>query len=158
MAIYKKYTENNELNLYINGKLVYKKWLESGESKIFDVMAYDKYTLKSYMELHQEFDRNDLLLIKARVKLISTADGGRKGGIISGYRPNHVFEYNSEGRIEQTFVGDIVFEGSYLLEPGEERIVTVRFLPAQSIEKYLEKGKIWFIHEGAKRIGTAEII
>ena len=34
-------------NVYLNGKLIYKKWLNTGESKVFDVMAYDKYTLKS---------------------------------------------------------------------------------------------------------------
>jgi NAD(P)H-dependent FMN reductase len=31
----------------MNGKIIYKKWLDTGQSKIFDIMAYDKYTLMS---------------------------------------------------------------------------------------------------------------
>jgi len=48
--IFKKKTKDNELYVYMNGKLIYKKWLNTGQSKIFDVMAYDKYTLKSIKE------------------------------------------------------------------------------------------------------------
>lgn len=50
MSIFKEVTENNELYLYMNGKLIYKKWLLTGQSKVFDVMAYDKFTLKSITE------------------------------------------------------------------------------------------------------------
>ena len=45
--IFTEKTKGNELYVYMNGTLIYKKWLETGESKVFDVMAYDKYTLKS---------------------------------------------------------------------------------------------------------------
>lgn len=45
--IFTEKTKGNELYVYMNGKLIYKKWLETGQSKVFDVMAYDKYTLKS---------------------------------------------------------------------------------------------------------------
>ena len=48
--IFKKETKDNELYVYMNGKLIYKKWLKTGESKIFDLIAYDKYTLKSINE------------------------------------------------------------------------------------------------------------
>ena len=48
--IFKKKTKDNELYVYMNGKLIYKKWLNTGQSKVFDVMAYDKYTLKSIKE------------------------------------------------------------------------------------------------------------
>ena len=50
MSIFKEVTVNNELYLYMNGKLIYKKWLLTGQSKVFDVMAYDKFTLKSITE------------------------------------------------------------------------------------------------------------
>lgn len=39
--------KENELYIFMNGKLIYKKWLKTRQSKVFDVMAYDKYTLKS---------------------------------------------------------------------------------------------------------------
>ncbi|WP_181899514.1 hypothetical protein [Flagellimonas nanhaiensis] len=44
---YSKEIKNDELYVYMNGKLIYKRWLKTGQSKIFDVAAYDKYTLKS---------------------------------------------------------------------------------------------------------------
>ena len=42
--VFTKKTKDNELYVYLNGKLIYKRWLRTGESKVFDVMAYDKYT------------------------------------------------------------------------------------------------------------------
>ncbi|MGE8428009.1 MAG: hypothetical protein ACN6O7_09040 [Sphingobacterium sp.] len=61
----------------MNGKLIYKRWLDTGVSKVFDVMAYDKYTLASIKELSNQYG---LLTVKARIKLIPTEDGGRKTG------------------------------------------------------------------------------
>lgn len=46
MAFFKE-IKKDELYLYMNGKLIYKRWLKTGQSKVFDVMAYDKYTLMS---------------------------------------------------------------------------------------------------------------
>ena len=46
MAIYKT-IKDNQLFLYINGELIYKRWLNTGQSIIFDVMAFDKNTLIS---------------------------------------------------------------------------------------------------------------
>ncbi|NBB27700.1 hypothetical protein [Cellulophaga sp. BC115SP] len=156
MAILKK-IEGNELYLYMNGKLIYKRWLDTGQSKIFDVMAYDKYTLTSIRDLEYE-NNGGLLTVKAILKLKSTEEGGRQTGFISGYRPNHVFEYNDKGQLLQTYIGDIVFQDKPTIEPGEEREVTVRFLMNQPIEKYLNKGRVWWIYEGDSQIGQAEII
>ncbi len=44
--VFTEETKENELYIFMNGKLIYKKWLKTGQSKVFDVMAYDKYTLK----------------------------------------------------------------------------------------------------------------
>lgn len=59
MAIFKK-IDNNELYLYINGNLVYKRWFETGVSKVFDLMAYDKYTLTSIRDLHYDNSNSGL--------------------------------------------------------------------------------------------------
>ena len=48
--VFKKETKDNEMYVYMNGKLIFKKWLKTGESKVFDLIAYDKYTLKSINE------------------------------------------------------------------------------------------------------------
>lgn len=156
MAILKR-IEKDELYLYMNGVLIYKRWLSNGKSKIFDIMAYDKYTLMSYKDLQYE-NSNELFSVKAKIKLKDTLEGGRSTGIISGYKPNHVFEYANDGKINQTFMGDIIFENKSTIEPGEEKIVTVRFLLNQPIEKYLIRGQIWWIHEGPNLIGNAEIL
>lgn len=36
---------NDQLYLYMNGSLIYKRWLKTGQSLVFDVMPYDKNTL-----------------------------------------------------------------------------------------------------------------
>ncbi|MDQ8011808.1 MAG: hypothetical protein REI96_05135 [Flavobacterium nitrogenifigens] len=156
MAILKR-IENDELYLYMNGALIFKRWLSSGNSIIIDVMAYDKYTLMSYKDLEYE-NSNELLSVKAKIKLKETSEGGRRTGIASGYRPNHVFEYTNDGKINQTFMGDIIFENPTIIEPGEEKVVAVRFLLNQPIEKYLNKGQVWWIHEGPNLVGTAKIL
>lgn len=156
MTIFKK-IENNELSLYMNGNLIYKRWLNTGQSKVFDSMAYDKYTLTSVFDLEYE-NPNGLISIKAKLKMKSIENGGRKTGFVSGYRPNHVFEYKENGQLLQTFIGDILFEEQMTIEPGEEKEVMVRFLMNQPIEKYLNKGRVWWIHEGLNAIGEAEIL
>ena len=50
MIITKKISRDNEFYLYMNGKLIYKKWLNEGYSKVFDVMAYGKDTYVSYTD------------------------------------------------------------------------------------------------------------
>ena len=48
--VFKEKTEDNELYVYMNGKLIDKRWLNTGQSAVFDVMAYDKYTEYSIKE------------------------------------------------------------------------------------------------------------
>ena len=47
MPIIKKITEDNELYLYMNGKIIYKRWIDQGYSKVFDIRAYGKDTFVS---------------------------------------------------------------------------------------------------------------
>ena len=47
---YTKEIKENQLYVYMNGKLIYKKWLATGQSMVFDKMAYTKFTLKSITE------------------------------------------------------------------------------------------------------------
>lgn len=48
--IFTKETKDKELYVYMNGKLIYKRCLNTGQSIVFDKMAYTKYTLKSITE------------------------------------------------------------------------------------------------------------
>ena len=47
---YTKHKKGNEFYLFLNGNLIYKRWIKEHCSLIFDVMAYSKQTLKSYRE------------------------------------------------------------------------------------------------------------
>lgn len=46
MAIHKIITPY-EIFIYMNGKLTYKKWFNSTQSLVFDIMPYDRHTLVS---------------------------------------------------------------------------------------------------------------
>ena len=46
MAIHKEII-GKELYVYMNGKLLYKKWIDTGQSLVFDIMPYSKHTLVS---------------------------------------------------------------------------------------------------------------
>lgn len=151
-----KHIEGDEFYLYMGGKLIYKRWLKTGVSKVFDLMAYDKYTYTSVMDI--DCKGIDIICLKAKNKMRITSEGGRKTGFASGYRPNHVFNHEQEGIWNESFMGDIVFDYSELIYPGEERIVAVRFLCYSSIEKYMNIGREWYIYEANKLIGTGQIL
>ena len=157
MLITKEISKSNELYLYMNGKLIYKRWLHTGQSEIFDVMAYDKYTFSSYTDLDVK-DSSHLIRVKVKIRLDTTVEGGRRSGIANGYRPNHVFEYKENGEMVEAFMGDVVFENQDLLELGKEYEVMIRFPLVQRIERFMDKGRTWWMHEGPRKIGQAEII
>ncbi len=157
MAIRKEITKDNELYLWMNGKLIYKRWLDGGYSKVFDVTAYSKYTEYSFNDFDLE-ETPDLIYVKANLRLYTTEGGGRNGGIQTGYRPNHVFEYQKNGQFEYAYMGDIQFEDREWIMPGESHEVIVRFLSKQPIDDFLNIGRKWWLHEGARVVGEAEMI
>ncbi|GAB5399210.1 MAG: hypothetical protein Aureis2KO_07950 [Aureisphaera sp.] len=157
MIVKKEIKDDNELYLYFNGKLIYKRWLNLGYGKVFDHFAYGKYTDYSITDFDLE-ETPDLIHVKASFTLLPTEQSGRKTGINSGYRPNHVFEYESDGQMRYAFMGDIQFAQNEWILPGETHEVTVRFLTRQPIDEYLDIGRKWWIHEGPIKVGEAEVI
>jgi hypothetical protein len=155
MAIIKE-IKGNELYLWMNGNLIYKRWLDTGQSKVFDVMAYDKYTHTSFVDLDLS-KSPEIVSVLARLKMKKTEEGGRNRGFYSGYRPNHIFEYR-KGRISNTYLGEIILKEEGQINPGEEKIVIVNFLFHLSIEKYLNLGRKWYLHEGINLVGEAEML
>jgi hypothetical protein len=104
MAILKK-IEGDEFYLYMNGALIYKRWLKTGRSKVFDISAYDKYTLRSITDFDIQADP-EVLQLKASITLLPTSQGGRQTGIKTKYRPDHVSEYK-DNEILRTYIGEI---------------------------------------------------
>ena len=102
--------------------------------------------------------KDDLIIVKAKITMKTTEDGGRISGFKSGYRPNHVFELPDNLKNLRTYIGDIRFDDQQLIEPGETKIVTVRFLKNPEIEKYINVGQKWFINEAARTLGFGEIL
>ena len=71
---YRKEIKDNELYLYMDGKLIYKKWLKTGQSKVFDIMAYDKYTLASISKDGKSRKRMDIADLYAELKTMAVPD------------------------------------------------------------------------------------
>jgi translation elongation factor EF-Tu-like GTPase len=101
---------------------------------------------------------DDLIIVKAKITMKTTEDGGRQTGFKSGYRPNHVFELPDDLKNLKAYIGDIQFDDQELIEPGETKIVTVRFLKTPQVEKYIKIGQKWFINEAAITLGFGEIL
>lgn len=100
---------------------------------------------------------SELIIVKAKLNMRNTEDGGREAGFKSGLRPNHVFEYYDDGLL-RTYMGDVLFKGQELILPGDEKEVIVRFLDHQSIRKYIKVSRKWWLHEGEKCTGEAEML
>lgn len=84
--------------------------------------------------------------------------GGRTAKISSGYRPDHVFERAEKDKVMQAFMEDIQFEDQDCIQPGETKVVTVRFLRNKMIGELAKPGKKWLVHEGPNVVGEGEII
>lgn len=100
----------------------------------------------------------DSIKIKAKLTLYSTDSGGRKTGIKTGYRPNHVFEYDKEYSFKQTYIGQITFNNQEWIMPGETANVDIEFIDMLDVKRFICVGRIWWIHEANKKLGEAEII
>ena len=95
--------------------------------------------------------------VKAIIKLKSSGEGGKLSGILPGYSPNHVFEYKA-GQMLMAHIGEIQWDDGEWIMPGEQKKVTIEFVLVPEVEKYLTVGRKWWIHEGPKVVGEAEII
>ena len=95
--------------------------------------------------------------IKAKVKLLSTEEGGRHTPIIGSvaFRPNHNFG-NADNRI--FYIGQINFDKDDTIFPGEERIVEIVFLNVKGLNEILSTGTTWRIQEGPALIATGEVL
>ncbi|MGH1437641.1 MAG: hypothetical protein ACRBG0_24605 [Lewinella sp.] len=157
MIIHKEISESNEFYLYMNGELIYKKWLDTGVSKVFDIMAYDKYTHSSYTDLDIK-DSPFIIKVKAKFRFLTEEEGGRKTPVFNRYRPNHVFEYDNAGNLIEAFMGEVLLDNHDKLDLGLTHVGEIRFLFTNRLEKYLEKGRKWWICEANYLVGHGEIL
>jgi translation elongation factor EF-Tu-like GTPase len=93
--------------------------------------------------------------VRASLSFLSTEEGGRQTPAFSGYRPNHNFGEPS-GR--EFYIGQITFERSESILPGESKEVGIEFLNGPGLMDALRSGRPWRIQEGPKLVATATLI
>jgi len=157
MIVNKKVSANKEVLLYVNDQLIYKKSLNTGLFEVLDEKIYEQYLNDGYRDWDIK-STPPLIHVKAKIRFKTTEEGGRTGGVMRGYRPNHVFERQNDGNFLMAFPGDLQFEEPEVLELGKEYEITVRFLFLFPIEHLIHKGKKWWLHEGANCLGEGEML
>lgn len=100
-------------------------------------------------------DPGPSIRVLARISVLRTEDGGRKGPFTGHYRPNH----NFGGPADRVFyVGQVeVPEGTWV-HPGETRDLVVSFLNGRGLPELLQVGRSWRIQEGPKLVATASVL
>ncbi len=93
--------------------------------------------------------------IRARMRLLSTAEGGRAGPIRDGYRPNHNFAGPDE---TTTYIGQVDLGAEAWMHPGETRDVSILFLTVEGLQDILHPGRVWRIQEGRRLVGLGEVL
>ena len=93
--------------------------------------------------------------VLARISVVPTEQGGRKGPFTTNFRPNHNFG-GPDDRI--FYIGQVeVPEGTWI-HPGETRDLTITFLNVRGIAELLQVGRKWRIQEGGRLIANAEVL
>jgi len=99
-----------------------------------------------------------VIVISAKLKVLLPEEGGKRiTGIKTGYRPNHVFELTDD-KPNSTFIGEILFDDTEFIYPGEEKIVKIRFIKESDVENYLYSGRKWWVYEMPNLIARGEVL
>ena len=95
------------------------------------------------------------VFVRASIRLLPTAEGGRASPIKGSYRPNHNF-FGPDDR-EMT-VGFIELPDGTELYPGESIDLPVTFWNWLGLEGQIYQGREWRIQEGGKLVGIGTIL
>src|SRR5690242_14723577 len=89
--------------------------------------------------------------VEATIRLLSTAEGGRKTPVVPGYRPNHLVreDYLTTG-IHDYLDADSV-------QPGATATATITFVTPEVYPASLWIGKVINVQEGGHIVGYATI-
>lgn len=99
---------------------------------------------------------NSGAFIRAELSLRTTAEGGRRRPVVSGYRPNFWIGHLSRGKRVYND-GMILLEGIEQLEPGSSAIARIQ--PAlPDLWSHMMVGTTIDVCEGSRVVGTARVI
>jgi translation elongation factor EF-Tu-like GTPase len=93
--------------------------------------------------------------VLARISVLRTEDGGRKGPFTDHYRPNHNFGGPDD---REFYVGQIEVPKGSWVHPGETRDLPITFLNGPGLADLLQVGRQWRIQEGGHHVATAEVL
>ena len=98
---------------------------------------------------------NETVSVRANVRLLSTAEGGRTSSIKGSYRPNHNF-FGPDDR-EMT-IGFIELPDGTELHPGDSIDLPITLWNWPGLEGQIYPGREWRIQEAAKLVGIGTIL
>ena len=104
---------------------------------------------------NMDFIGDGPLIVKARIFLLPTEQGGKSNPVGCRYRPNHNFG-DAENR--HFFIGQVELREGELLHPGETKDLLIRFFDVRGLREMLVPGAKWRIQEGSMLVATAEVI
>ena len=97
----------------------------------------------------------DVISVRANIRQLSAADGGRTAPIKGSYRPNH----NFFGPHDRTMtVGFIDLPDGAELHPGESIEIPIAFWKWPGLEDVLHPGREWRIQEGPRLVGFGTVL
>ena len=98
---------------------------------------------------------HESIFVRAIVRLLPTAEGGRASPIRGSYRPNHNFFWPSDRGMA---IGFIDLPEGVELHPGDSIETSIRFMEWSALAGQLYPGREWRIQEGATLVGFGTII
>ena len=95
------------------------------------------------------------LRVLARISVLRTEDGGRKGPFTKSYRPNH----NFGAPVDRVFyIGQVEVPDGTWIHPGETHDLVVTFLNVRGLSELLQVGRSWLIQEGPRHVANAQVL
>jgi translation elongation factor EF-Tu-like GTPase len=96
---------------------------------------------------------------KLKVSLyLYSSDRGRRGSIVSGYRPRIYFSDTEPVNIHFSSDCVITLRDIDALNPGETTVADVHIIEYQHLSQVLSRKVHFFIKEGTRSVGEGEII
>jgi translation elongation factor EF-Tu-like GTPase len=95
------------------------------------------------------------ILVKASIRLLPIAEGGRTTPISGSYRPNHNF-FEPDNRNMAT--GFIEIPSGMKVGPGESIELAIQFWKWPDLDGQIYPGREWRIQEGSKLVAIATVL
>ncbi|MBI2254375.1 MAG: hypothetical protein HYU58_07145 [Proteobacteria bacterium] len=96
-----------------------------------------------------------ILHVRAKIRRLSIAEGGREGPLNGTFRPNHnFFAPEANGMV----IGSVVLPEGTRLNPGESASAEVTFLCPSEILAQILPSRQWRIQEGKKLLAIGTVI